>query len=478
MILQLPCARGFVVHSLFRRFSSVADRYAALLASRVIVDDPSQRVALDPLDASLRGLRAFVRARASARARLQVSAAQPGAPPPSLSPAPTAAAAEEERSPFAPPEDVAEVGSLPRGVYLHGDVGTGKSMLMDLFYVAACEAPALRVRRVHFHAFMLEVQQRLHAARAAAAPTHRFRGHVDLRPGRDAAARVGAALAREVDVLCLDELQVTDVADALVVARLFRALLAGGAALVATSNRRPADLYEGGLNREHFLPFIELLQRHTAVVAVEGVADHRVRLGGGGAGAAFSWPCGPAADAALCNAAGWPPPGAAGCPVGGGGAPVAVLPVALGRELRIREPSPGRFLADFGELCGAPLGAADYGALAARCGVLALRGVPALTPARADEARRFVTLVDELYEARVLLLLTADAPLERLFPDGGAAGWGGARDAEAGGGGRDALVPSAAAEGAALRELFFASRRCVSRLVEMRGSAWAEKRRS
>jgi predicted ATPase len=99
--------------------------------------------------------------------------------------------------------------------------------------------------------------------------------------------------------------------------------------------------------------------------------------------------------------------------------------VALGRELRIREPSPGRFLADFGELCGAPLGAADYGALAARCGVLALRGVPALTPARADEARRFVTLVDELYEARVLLLLTADAPLERLFPDGGAAGWGG-----------------------------------------------------
>jgi predicted ATPase len=468
-----------------RRTFSVASRYDALLASRSIAEDAPQRAALAPLDSSLRGLRAFSRARAAARARL---ALQPPAPPPS---------GEHDDGPFSPPADVAAVGSLPRGVYLHGGVGTGKSMLMDLFFCAARGgdgggggdggAPALRARRVHFHAFMLEVQQRLHAARLAAPPppAGAFRGHVDLRPGRDAAARVGAALAREVDVLCLDELQVTDVADALVVARLFRALLAGGAALVATSNRRPCELYEGGLNREHFLPFVALLERHTAVVEVGGGGsggggDHRARLGGGGRAAALSWPCGPAADAALCAAAGWPPPGSAGCPLdggGGGGAPLAALPVAMGRSLSLREPSPGRFLADFGALCGAPLGAADYGALAARARLLALRGVPVFSAGRADEARRFVTLVDELYEARVALVATAAAPAAALFDlrAAAAAGGGGGGTEAAAAGGRDALVPSAAAEDAAMRELAFAARRCVSRLVEMGGAAWARR---
>jgi predicted ATPase len=459
------------------RSLSVTARYDALLASRSIREDAAQRAALASLDASLRGLRSFACARAASRA---------------AAPLPPAAAAAEEAlgSAFTPPADVAAVGALPRGVYLHGGVGTGKSMLLGLFYsVASADgSPALRARRVHFHAFMLEVQARLHAARqAAAAPpgaAARFRGHVDARPGRDAAARVGAALAREVDVLCLDELQVTDVADALIVARLFRALLAGGCALVATSNRRPQELYEGGLNREHFLPFVELLQRHAAVVAVEGGGDYRALKGGGGGGSAFSWPCGPEADAAMCAAAGWPRPGEAGCPLqpaGGGGAPpppvaTTTLPVALGRALALREPSPGAFLADFSELCGAAVGAADYGALAARARVLALRGVPALSAARADEARRLVTLVDELYEARVVLVLTAEAPLEALFPPEGAGVGGGGAD-EAGAGGRDALVPGAAAEGAALRELAFAIRRCVSRLVEMGGAEWALRAR-
>lgn len=276
----------------------------------------------------------------------------------------------------------------PKGVYLWGGVGRGKSMMMDLFFTAT-EIP--RKRRVHFHAFMQEVHRGMAAARA--------------RGGDDALAPVGAALVEELRLLCLDEMQVTDITDAMILGRLFRMLLDGGVVVVTTSNRPPADLYKDGLNRALFLPFIALIEERMDVICVDTPTDYRqTRLRG-----AQVW-FQPAHAARARIDAIW---------AALGGEQARPLHLAVqGRQVEIPAFVNGVGRATFWELCGRPLGAADYLAIAAACRVLVLTDIPALSAENYNEARRFVTLVDALYEARVRLIASAaDAP-ERLYIEG------------------------------------------------------------
>lgn len=311
----------------------------------------------------------------------------------------------------------AEPAAAPRGLYVWGGVGRGKSMLMDLFYA---QAPAAPKRRVHFHAFMLEVHRRLHALREAG--------------GEDAMATLAKELAAESRLLCFDEFHVVNIADAMILGRLFTALLDAGTAVVATSNWPPDRLYENGLNRSRFLPFIELLKARIDVMALDGPTDYRLeRLRDL---EVYLQPLGPAAAeraeaifAALTD-------GAAG----------AAETLAVGsRELPIPRAANGVAMVPFADLCARALGAADYLALAERYQSLILTGVPLLTPDRRNEARRFMTLVDALYERRMVLVVTAEAPAEKLYAEGDGA---------------------------------FEFQRTVSRLLEMQSRDWLEKCRA
>jgi cell division protein ZapE len=277
----------------------------------------------------------------------------------------------------------------PPGLYLWGGVGRGKSMLMDLFAVAT-DIPAKR--RVHFHAFMQEVHRGLHAARKAGA--------------EDALAPVAADLARGLRLLAFDELQITDITDAMVVGRLFDMLMTAGVVIVATSNRAPEDLYRNGLNRQLFLPFIDLLRARLEVVELESPTDYRQhRLEG--AQVYFH----PAGSARAQIEAIWSDLT--------GGAPGAalVLPVN-GREVTLPRAANGVGRATFWDLCARPLGPADFLALAGAVRVLILEDIPRLSASNYNEAKRFVTLIDALYEARVRLVCSAADVPERLYLEG------------------------------------------------------------
>ncbi|MFN4157599.1 MAG: cell division protein ZapE [Gemmobacter sp.] len=275
----------------------------------------------------------------------------------------------------------------PRGLYLWGGVGRGKSMLMDLF-VAATDAPA---RRVHFHAFMQEVQQGLHAARK--------RGIEDAL-GPVAETMTGLRL------LALDEMQITDIADAMVVGRLFEKLFAGGVVIVTTSNRPPDDLYKDGLNRNLFLPFIDMLKDRLEVVELESPTDYRQhRLAG--AQVYFH----PAGRAQAAMQAIWADLT--------GNAPGEALMLAVnGRSVEVPRFASGVARATFWELCARPLGPADYLAIAGAVRVLMLEDIPQLSASNYNEAKRFVTLIDALYEARVKLIASAADEPERLYIEG------------------------------------------------------------
>lgn len=283
----------------------------------------------------------------------------------------------------------------PRGLYLYGGVGRGKSMLMDLFFA---NAPVGRKRRVHFHAFMLEVHARIHCQ------SKLNRGKLAK---SDSIAPVAEAIAGEATLLCFDEFHVTDIADAMILGRLFKALFERGVVVVATSNRPPGDLYLDGLHRDRFLPFIAMLEARLEILAVDGGRDYRQAQAP--RRAAYHWPLDAAAAAALEQAF---------LDLTEGGAAEARMLAVAGRELPVLRAAKGVGWFTFEGLCGEPRGAADYLAICAAFDTVILAGIPELGPRNRDEARRLNTLIDTLYEARIILIVSAASPPERLYRSG------------------------------------------------------------
>jgi cell division protein ZapE len=285
---------------------------------------------------------------------------------------------------------------VPRGLYLWGGVGRGKTMLMDLFH----EGLAInRKRRAHFHEFMLEVHARLRVERA--------------KELGDPIAPVVKSLAEEVRCLCFDEMVVNNSADAMIMSRLFTGLIDAGVTIVTTSNRVPDDLYKDGLNREHFLPFIALINDRLDVMTLNGPTDYRMqRLSG-----VKTWhiPNGPMATAAVREAffklTDYPPEDAVHVPV-------AALELGGGRTLHVPKSLKGVAVFSFKRLCGEARGAADYLAVAHRYHSVIIVGIPRLGPENRNEAARFVTLIDALYEQKVKLIATADAEPAELYAAG------------------------------------------------------------
>ncbi|MEM6758957.1 MAG: cell division protein ZapE [Pseudomonadota bacterium] len=276
----------------------------------------------------------------------------------------------------------------PKGLYLWGGVGRGKSMLMD-FFVDQLAVPA---RRVHFHAFMQEIHAALHAARQ--------------RGVEDAIAPVAADVASQVRLLAFDEMQITDITDAMIVGRLFEALFAAGVVVVTTSNRVPEDLYKDGLNRQLFLPFIALLTQRMEVVELASATDYRQdRLSGS---PTYFTPLGPDATAQM---------DAIWTDFAGGQAGPLDLPLK-GRVVTIARFRSGVGRSSFFDLCAKPLGPGDYLAIAEACRVLMIDDIPRLGRSNFNEARRFVTLIDTLYEAQVKLISSAAAAPEMLYLEG------------------------------------------------------------
>jgi len=280
----------------------------------------------------------------------------------------------------------------PNGLYLVGEVGRGKSMLMDLFFG---EALVARKRRIHFHQFMQEAHKRIFAWK---------RANPD---GRDPIPPLADQIAAEAQLLCFDEFQVNDIADAMILGRLFEALFARGVVVVATSNIAPDDLFKGRPGRDAFLPFIELIKKHLDVMVLDGARDYRR----GRLQSLRSWvvPADARARAALDRA----------FSVLSGDAPAAPDHLwVLGRRVEVPIAAQGVARFDFETLCGQPLGPGDYLALATHFHTLVLDNVPVLSPENFDRAKRFIILIDELYDHRVKLVASAAAEPDALYVQG------------------------------------------------------------
>ncbi len=359
--------------------ASLTQRYRQLVATGAISDDPAQAAVIGRLDALNRALVAQKTAiRGGLIGRL-----------------------------------LGAHRSTPRGLYIHGAVGRGKTMLMDEFFALTDAVPK---RRVHFNQFMGEVHDRIHVIRRTL--------------DGDPIAPVAAMIAHEVRLICLDEFQVEDIADAMILSRLFERLFAAGIVLVATSNVPPDELYRGGLNRSLFVPFIAVLKHHADIVHLEAATDYR--LGKLAGTPVYVTPLGSAASAALDRL--WQ--ALTGTERG--------EPAALsykGRRIVVPEAARGVARFAFADLCEQPLGAGDYQRIALSFHTLVVDGIPVIGGERRDVARRLILLIDTLYDHRVKLIASAAAEPAALY---------------------------AATSG----EESFAFRRTVSRLIEMRSAAY------
>lgn len=340
--------------------TTVLARYDALVAGGELRPDPDQRAAAERLDRLQRELEA-VPARGSTLWKLLRKAPEP-----------------------------------PRGLYMWGGVGRGKSMLMDLFFDTV---QVKRKKRAHFHEFMLDVHARLAEARKAETG--------------DPIPPVVESLADEARLLCFDEMVVNNMADAAIMSRLFTGLMEKRVTIVTTSNRVPDDLYKDGLNRQLFLPFIELIKVKMDVMTLDGPTDYRLdRLGNS---RLWHSPNGPEATAALSETffrlTDYPPSDRAHVPS-------EELPVQGGRSLHVPKSLKGVAVFSFKRLCAEARGATDYLAIARRFHSVIIVGIPVLGPENRNEAARFVTLIDALYEYKVKLLASADAEPALLYPEG------------------------------------------------------------
>jgi cell division protein ZapE len=306
-----------------------------------------------------------------------------------------------------------------KGLYIHGGVGRGKTMLMDIFFK---RCPDARKRRAHFHDFMADVQDRLTAERA----------RILARPSSnsDPIPPVADAIASESRVICFDEFTVTDIADAMILSRLFAALFQRGVILVATSNVAPHDLYRDGLNRDLFTPFIDVLEAHVDVIAIDAGQDYRAETHE----AAERWlsPINAATNAAADEIF-------AGLARGAHAEPAVIM--VMGRALPVPAAALGVARFSFDDLCRKAVAARDYLAICRAFHTLMLTGVPVLGEAERNEAKRFILLIDTIYDSRIRLFVQADGEPEAL--------------AKALGG----------TEG-------FEFARTASRLTEMRGADW------
>lgn len=278
----------------------------------------------------------------------------------------------------------------PKGLYLWGGVGRGKSMLMDWFFEAA---PLAEKRRVHFHAFMLDVHERIGA-------------HRKTKEG-DPIKAVAKEISKDTQLLCFDEFHVTDITDAMILSRLFEALWARGLVVVATSNRPPNDLYHNGLNRQLFQPFIDMMPEHLIIHEFAGEIDHRLRQLK--SAPVFYSPLGSAADAGI--EAAWQR-------LIGAAVPRETVLTVQGRELILKRTAAGVARASFDRLCNNNLGPADYLRLSHAFQTLILEKVPVLGPHNRNEAKRFVTLIDALYETRTKLVMSAEVEPAELYVKG------------------------------------------------------------
>ncbi len=284
----------------------------------------------------------------------------------------------------------------PVGLYIYGGVGRGKSMLMDLFYDTA---PVELRRRVHFHEFMQEVHGAVHEWRQA----HK-QGDVK---GDDPIAPVAADIAATATLLCFDEFQVTDITDAMILGRLFTALFEHGVVVVATSNREPDHLYKDGLNRALFLPFIGLLKQKLDILELDGAVDHRLQRIEGTP--VYYTPLSDETHGQMQAA--W----LRLTDVERG------MPMTMevkGRDVEVPQAAKGVARFSFADLCQQPLGAADYLKIAMTFHTVVIDGIPTMGPAMRNEARRFVNLIDALYEKKVKLVASAEAEPDDLYPDG------------------------------------------------------------